>query len=443
MGTSPKNAYQLSDSQVTTPRPIVSLFWRVTLKYRQRFDSVLDLGAGDGRFSRGGHYKDYVGVEIDPKKAGKTASLRKGARLITGCAFRHRASDYDGCIGNPPYVRHHDIESPWKERTVDWIESQLNVRLNRRCNVYLYFMCLGMVKTHDEGLLALIIPYEWVSRPSAEAVRRYIRKEGWDVNVYRFTAPIFDNVLTTASVTIIDKRMRNEKWSYFEIDSHHNIVQRRGILEGKNAVLPYSSRSRIWATRGLSPGTQKVFTLTEAERVKHGLSRRDVMPCVTSLRAVPKEITTLSGPCFQKRFVSKGQRCWLIRTQGRLRQQVANYLASVTRDKRDTYTCRNQHPWYNYVQPPIFRVLVSSAFTGFGPKALINSVGAVAVGTVSGISTKKQFSGRRLIKFLSAINFGKKVVPHAHTLRKVEVKQFNAVLKRFAAREFSHGKAAR
>jgi hypothetical protein len=70
-------------------------------------------------------------------------------------------------------------------------------------------------------------------------------------------------------------------------------------------------------------------------------------------------------------------------------------------------------------------------------------VGAVAVGMVSGITSKDMFSGRRLIKFLSRINFSDKVVPHAHTLRKIEVKQFNAVLKWFAAKEVSNGKAAR
>src|ERR1035437_9615398 len=94
-----KTAYELSASQVTTPAKAISLFWRLTGRRRKPLGSVLDLGAGDCRFARGGNYSRYVGVEIDPRRS-KNAVLPHNGELLHGCAFRHSGQDYDACIGN-------------------------------------------------------------------------------------------------------------------------------------------------------------------------------------------------------------------------------------------------------------------------------------------------------------------------------------------------------
>jgi len=106
-----KNAYELSRSQVDTPQDVVSLFWRIAHRYRHHFSSVLDLGAGDGRFALGGgRFREYIGVEIDRRKY-PTGKLPRQASIVYECAFRHERYGYAACVGNPPYVRHHDLES--------------------------------------------------------------------------------------------------------------------------------------------------------------------------------------------------------------------------------------------------------------------------------------------------------------------------------------------
>lgn len=438
-----KTAYELSGSQVTTPERIVSLFWDLVHARRPRLGSVLDLGAGDCRLAQGGHFKRYVGVEIDKQRT-KAASPPNNGRLINGCVFRHRASGYDVCVGNPPYVRHHHIESPWKEDTVAWIEERLGVRLNKHCNLFLYFMCLGLLKTHEEGLLALIIPYEWVSRPSAGAVRDYIRQQNWDVAVYRFKMSIFEDVLTTASINIVDKSSRTGQWRYYDISPDYQVQARLGVADSDAGALEYEKRGRIWALRGLSPGSQRVFTLTEGDRVHSGLTKRDVAPCVTTLKNFPRGIGALTQATFKKHFVDAGERCWLVKSYRTKRSPTLDgYLASVPKAKRDNYTCRNQKPWYNFLPHPIPQLLISSGFTKFGPKVLVNSVGACAVGSVFGIHGEGWLPLRCLQRHLLTIDFEKQVVPHAKTLKKVEVKQFNAVLNDFAAQKGAHGRNSR
>jgi len=141
-----KSAYELSESQVATPTRVVSLFWTLTHQSRKAFSTVIDLGAGDARLAAGGHFKKYVGIEIDAKRSA-SATLPRNGRIIRGCAFAHDGVGYDACVGNPPYVRHHDIEAPWKETILARLKAELGVSLSGKCNLYLYFLCLGLLKT--------------------------------------------------------------------------------------------------------------------------------------------------------------------------------------------------------------------------------------------------------------------------------------------------------
>ncbi|HEY0003833.1 MAG TPA: hypothetical protein VGB17_03400 [Pyrinomonadaceae bacterium] len=431
----PRTAYELSKSQVATPSSVISLFWKLTKQYRQRLGSVLDMGAGDCRFAKGGIFDQYTGVEIDKERVAASRPPANG-KIINGCVFRHHGSGYSACIGNPPYVRHHDIESPWKEETVARLERKLDISLNKHGNLYLYFFCLGLLKSCEDGLIALVIPYEWVSRPSFKAVREYIQSRDWRVAVYRFQMPVFEGVMTTASITIVDKACRDSQWKYFDITPNYEVVPRHGITGSKEQVIDYAKRGETWALRGISPGSQKVFTLTEGERIHAGLGKGDVVPCVTSLRNVPRELRVLSRTAFDKHFVKAGKKCWLIRSNKTQRSiQLNAYLESIPEAKRQTYTCKNQTPWFNYESHPVSQLLFSSGFTKFGPKVLINSVGAHATGSVYGIHSKKKLPVRHLQAYLLEIDFEKRVVAHSGKLKKVEIKQLNAVLNVFSSQK--------
>src|SRR5260370_8444402 len=134
-----------------------------------------------------------------------------------GWAFAQLDGEFDACIGNPPYVRHHDIESLWKQETIEILNSALGIRFNGHANLFVYFLALGLIRTNDRGLVALLVPFEWVSRPSAKPLRDVIAREKWSVTFYRFADPIFDVVLPTPPITIIDKSASASSWSYFDI----------------------------------------------------------------------------------------------------------------------------------------------------------------------------------------------------------------------------------
>jgi hypothetical protein len=240
---------------------------------------------------------------------------------------------------------------------------------------------------------------------------------------------IFPGVLTTASISIVDKARRDGSWKYYDITPSYRVIPRQGVADSEAGVLDYAARGRIWGLRGLSPGTQKIFTLTEGERIRAGLGKRDVVPCVTTLKDVPRSLRSLSRTSFKKHFIQAGKKCWLIRShEDKKSAELTAYLESVPLTDRQNYTCQNQTPWFRYRPHPVPRLLFSSGFTTFGPKVLVNSVGARTVGSVWGIHGQKISSLRRLQKYLLAIDFEKQVVAHANTLKKVEVRQLNSVL---------------
>ncbi len=428
-----KNILDSERCQIQTPPEIIAGFWKLIKKHRASFGQTIDLGAGDGRFAVGENFSYYEGFEID-KKWRPLPSLPKNAVIKYQCAFASTDNNFDACIGNPPYVRHHNIEKKWRAWIKGRIDNELDISLNELCNLFVYFMCLAILKTKDNGLVALIVPYEWVSRPSVKALREYIYNKSWDVHVYRFREEIFSKVLTTASITVIDKGERNGNWKYYDIDKHFSVFPRKHATGTKYSVLPYTGRANVWAMRGLSPGTQKVFTLSEGERVHFGLKLPDVRSCVTSLRDLPKTIHTLTKLSFKKYFIDTGAKCWLIRSDKArtiMSESLKNYLLGIPRSDRNTSTCKNRRPWYLYLSHPAPKILYSSGFTAYGPKFLVNKIGAIAIGSVHGIHSKRSITSRSLREYLTKINFEKRVVGHAGTLKKVEVKQMNGILSAF------------
>ena len=122
----------LQACQVETPHPIVDLAWDMAKRLRNGriFDSVVDLGAGDARFSLPRDaYRRYVGVELDSSKAIGTA-LPKNAQVVHADAMKWERKGFDLCIGNPPYIRHHRLDSKWRDEVLANIHAASGISLS-------------------------------------------------------------------------------------------------------------------------------------------------------------------------------------------------------------------------------------------------------------------------------------------------------------------------
>lgn len=415
--------------QVYTPPEVVSTFWSLLKQHRSSLESVVDLGAGDGRFAVGGFFKSYLGIELD-KGSAPALDLPRNAKLVYDCAFAYRGGPYSACVGNPPYLRHHDLTPKWRDKIWTQIKTELGLELDQRANLFAYFMSLGLMRAAADGLVAQLVPFEWVSRPSTQSLRNLIHQKKWAVSIYRFSQNIFDDVLTTASITIIDKGDRSGKWSYFDIAGDSKTISRRkGETGTKASVLPYEDRGELWAMRGLSPGSQSVFVLTEDERSELSLSSEDVSAAVTSLKHVPSDITDLSSAAFHKYFVESGRRCWLVRSDRAVSRRLYRYLYKVPSAIKRNHTCKTRTPWYRFRPHPIPNLLFSSGFVKRGPKVMVNSIRATPIGAVTGIYANGETRWDDIRAKLATFDFESAVIAYAKTLKKVEIGQLNSVLR--------------
>lgn len=428
----------LDRCQVDTPDEWVQRVWKLIAAKRRQVDSVVEFGAGDGRFSCFGKFGRYVGYEVDSRRAGQR-TLPSNAQLLNACAFSTSSIDADVCIGNPPYVRNQDLPAGWREQVGSTLNARLGVKISGLANAWQYFFFQALASTRDNGLVALVVPYEWVSRPSSKVLRDLIKRNGWSVDVYRLPDSVFGRVLTTSSITVVDKAGKGT-WRYFDTDeSTLEFMPAKTASLGTHKVIAYArARERIAvAKRGLSPGTQKIFVLTEGERVRHGLRRnRDVVPAVTTLRHVGAEGAFLTGDYFERNFVLAGMRCWLVRTDKTPSRDLQLYLDNIAPEARNTATCNGRDVWWMFTMPDTPAVLVSMGFRGQAPKCMRNAIGARAVGGVSGIYCATDAVAETVVGGLRSSKLRGRLVSYSTGLLKLEINQLNTLLDEMLEKEY-------
>ena len=423
----------LDRCQVDTPDHLVKATWTHIASLRDSISTVLDFGCGDARFAWHGKYDSYTGYEIDSSRSEGTF-LAPNAKIKNECAFSSDIEDADICIGNPPFVRNQDLPNGWRQEVASILKKRTGVKLSGYSNAWQYFFLLSLASCHENGLCALVIPYEWVSRPSAKKIRDYIRTNNWDVSVYRLIDTTFDSVLTTSSITIIDKASKNGTWSYYAEDSQGRFTKLKSPSGDKSGVIKYLSARDMKPTdprarRGVSPGTQKVLTLTNEERLQGNLKvGSDVVRCITSLRYMPNHENILDIDTFNKYYRDGEEKCWLVRTDKEPSVRLKAYLNSIPESDYQTSTCLNRKLWWKFSMPSVPNALLSQCFRGKFPKVVINKLKVRAVGGVCGIYGLNGQQAQELAEGLDNLDISGKVVAHSNGLKKIEINQLNTIL---------------
>lgn len=407
----------------------------------------MDLGAGDGRFAQWGFFARYTGYELD--RSLPRGTLPRGAKILHADALRARGK-FDVAVGNPPFMRVQDLTKRWRAAAQERIKKETGVDPGRSCNLYLYFLWFSVIRTKRDGLVALVVPSDWVHKPSAKPLRDLISREGWAVSTYELPPNLdFGGVIrVNAGITLIDKRRSDGAASWHRLCSNQSglVWERAGQ---RLRTWPYRERrGPAFAYRGLSPGSRSVFVLRDTERRAAKISRRDVYPCIASLRPMPGNLRRLTWGGFEKYYVRPNRRCWLLRTNGRaLAPSVAVHLAGAPSSVRGNATCRVRRRWYSYTPPAPPEILYSNIFRTAGrPKIVENSAQVLNLGSVHGIAGGKAVKGKReLLKFLKQLDFTSGTLPWSGGLRRVEIGQMNSLLTKYysaaSSRAMSDAKA--
>ena len=177
------------------------------------------------------HLQTYIhGIEIDRTERDKcVANLneivsRYGIESVEWdviCSDALSVSRYnssmDYVVGNPPYVRVHNLDASYD-----------NVKLYRFANggmtdLYLVFFEIGFNMLKSDGHLCYITPSSWLNSVAADNMRRYILHHQNLVELIdleHFQA--FDRITTYTLISHFKKSYSNSKFDYYVYNSKNN-----------------------------------------------------------------------------------------------------------------------------------------------------------------------------------------------------------------------------
>lgn len=264
-----------------TPGPIVQTMvdWAASLREPSR---IVDPGVGSARFlaSAGAAFPEaqLIGVDVDPLAALLSrANLAVGgfagrARILLG-DYRRFAEQVEGrtlYIGNPPYVRHHQIATKWK----DWLFSEaakLGVTASKLAGLHVHFFLATARSAKPGDFGAFITAAEWLDVNYGSLVRSLVLNElgGQSVTVIEPTAQPFPDAATTAAITTFEIGSKPTSVMFRRVDNLRNLD---GLGKGRKVNRDRLAVESRWSylTRAAEKPPEGYVELGELCRVHRG-----------------------------------------------------------------------------------------------------------------------------------------------------------------------------
>jgi adenine-specific DNA-methyltransferase len=243
---------------------------------------IVDPGSGSARFlmSAGAAFPaaELVGVDIDPLAALvaranlAVSGLAGRARIVVNDyrRFEHSRNGKTLYIGNPPYVRHHEISTKWKDWLFDEAE-QLGLCASKLAGLHVHFFLATARQAKPGDFGAFITAAEWMDVNYGALVRSLVlgRLGGQSVTVIEPTAQPFPDAASTAAITTFEICSKPTSIFFRRIDSLRNLD---GLDKGQKVHRDRLSTEARWSylSRASEKAPEGYVELGELCRVHRG-----------------------------------------------------------------------------------------------------------------------------------------------------------------------------
>lgn len=338
-------------------------------------ERVVDPGAGSGRFAVAAGRRfpkaEIIAVEIDPLGA----ILARGHLAAAGLARRSRVlvSDYRAFrperiegqtlyVGNPPYVRHHQIDAAWKKWLVVTAGAH-GLRASQLSGLHVHFFLATVTHAAPNDYGTFITSAEWLDVNYGALVRELVLDGlgGYAIHLVEPTATPFQDAATTAAITcfrIGDRprslRLRRVK-SVAELGKlERGRPVRRNRLAEAHRWTPLTRAARrvpdgyielgeiCRVHRGAVTGSNSTWIV---EPGWSGLPETVLFPSVTRARELFDAATVLARAHHLRRVIDVPPDLDMF--EGEERSQVKRFLRSAKRrGAADGYIARHRRAWW-------------------------------------------------------------------------------------------------
>jgi adenine-specific DNA-methyltransferase len=379
--------------QYATPASLASDIVRHALSLRgeDRRIRFLEPGFGTGSFYSAlrrsvpaSRIEVATGYEIDTHYAERSTRLWEGTGLRLHHADFTRAEPpkverdrYDLVVCNPPYVRHHHLDSSQKQELQAIVSQRLRFQMNGLSGLYAYFMVLSQAWMSKGGIGAWLVPSEFMDVNYGRKVKEFLvsrvtlnRIHRFDPNEVQFEDALVSSVVVfftnalpsdnhqvefsfggtldeprVSTLIGLDQLRKTPKWTHLP----------RLAVEDYPESGPGTLADLFAVKRGLATGCNSFFVLTPEQVQRHSLPKEFVQPILPSPRELENNeiLADSSGePLIPKRRYLLD--CDLPEERIRVEHEsLWRYLEhGVEKGIHERYLCRHRQPWYSQENRP-------------------------------------------------------------------------------------------
>ena len=244
--------------QTFTPFTLVEAMFAWFEAQGSEIARIVDPGAGSGRYVLHGlrRYRNAraVAVEADPDVAlilrANAAALGVESRLhvIVGDYREIDLAPIDDAtlfIGNPPYVRHHDIAPRWKQ----WYSSRLQALghgSSQLAGLHLHFFVKTLELARPGDLGCFVTAAEWLDVKYGQALRDMLTNGLGGKAVFLMSPhlAVFGDAMTSAAVTCFAPYSEQEELRFRQIETQSDLRN----LDGGHQVEQKTAREeKTWS----------------------------------------------------------------------------------------------------------------------------------------------------------------------------------------------------
>ena len=340
---------------------------------------MLEPACGSGVFisaTIAGDYENisYEGIEIDSAYASICGDLFRdhnvevhNENFFDFFSQSKGSMQYDLIITNPPYVRHHHIESSQKQRLQNLVGARLNLQVSGLSGLYIYYILLSDALLKEGGIASWLIPSEFLYTNYGKVLRRYLVEKVTLLRIHRFDADEvqFDDALVSSCVVTYRKSVKPAGHEFdVTTGSYHMPASSRRIrskaanphekwvfldttVSAANEGIPLEDLFHV--TRGLATGNNDFFILDPDTIAEYGIESQFLMPLLPS----PREVTSSVIEADSEGMPLLDKKRYLLSVTSypdELRSKslgVQKYLGKgVERGVSKGYLCRSRKVWY-------------------------------------------------------------------------------------------------
>lgn len=315
----------------------------------------------------------FAGVEIDNAYSKIAEELFSDLNLsvfnqdfFDFCADDNYSRNFHLVVTNPPYVRHHHIESSKKVEFQSRVHSELGITVSGLAGLYIYYMLLCDKLLAADAVSSWLIPTEFLYTNYGASLRHYLTRCVRLNRIHLFSAEDvqFDDALVSSCVITFTKKSPSEndqvlitRGSYLVPTSEDQYPisklqpDEKWIFSDSRAssVGEYKLEDLFHITRGLATGNNEYFILTKDKVNEQNIPSSALRPVLPSPRYLDHEVIESSQDgipdCTPQLFLLN-----ISEPEEQIKKDAPSLYDYIQRGRSegvsDGYLCRSRKIWY-------------------------------------------------------------------------------------------------